>query len=456
VTKITDLAALAAGASPADVLPFVDVDDTSMAASGTTKKITAGNLLPFVTLSPSGDTSGAADLANFNAAVTALTGGGVIFLTAGAFYTNARWTLPAQTTAGQSGGNPVSLHGSGPATTIFPVGAAITGVYSHRDVTGYGSQNPPAQHTTGFVRDLVIDGTNATGASIGLDVGDGWGYHVLNVSVVNFTGTGAIGLNHENRLFWSEKNWFQMSFSNNTTACHIGSTTAPSNTSHEYCTWDFYIWANVDQNGMVFDACGTGGSRIMLKGNMARSSNTSGAPTNNIAALSIINAGSIGNSMIEVRLEGNTGNGPAGGVPPYTIYSDGNAASYIKGCAGRIDIGGNGPGLTASALNGIPFVFKGMIFGDAGLSGVFPSAAGGGTTAAGQPAVPASTTPFINYATDMMVYVTGGTVSAVAVSGVTTGQTTGAFFVPAGGSITLTYTVAPTWKWVPAMNSVYF
>lgn len=69
------------------------------------------------------------------------------------------------------------------------------------------------------------------------------------------------------------------------------------------------------------------------------------------------------------------------------------------------------------------------------------------------PAVPASGTPFV-LATgttmwrDATVYVTGGTVSAIAVDGVTTGVTSGPVTVPVGKSITLTYSAAPTWKWV--------
>jgi hypothetical protein len=40
--------------------------------------------------------------------------------------------------------------------------------------------------------------------------------------------------------------------------------------------------------------------------------------------------------------------------------------------------------------------------------------------------------------------VSGGTVTVIAVSGVTTGQTSGTFTVPAGGTIAVTYSVAPT------------
>ena len=41
------------------------------------------------------------------------------------------------------------------------------------------------------------------------------------------------------------------------------------------------------------------------------------------------------------------------------------------------------------------------------------------------------------------VTITGGTVTVIAVNGVVTGQTTGTFTVPAGGSITVTYSAAP-------------
>lgn len=40
--------------------------------------------------------------------------------------------------------------------------------------------------------------------------------------------------------------------------------------------------------------------------------------------------------------------------------------------------------------------------------------------------------------------ITGGTVTAIAINGTTTGLTSGTFFVPAGGTVTVTYSVAPT------------
>ena len=70
----------------------------------------------------------------------------------------------------------------------------------------------------------------------------------------------------------------------------------------------------------------------------------------------------------------------------------------------------------------------------------------GGQTA---PSVPASTTALTNpFPFDCTVYVAGGTVSAIAVGGTVTGMTSGPIRVPAGQTITLTYSAAPTWVWV--------
>lgn len=69
------------------------------------------------------------------------------------------------------------------------------------------------------------------------------------------------------------------------------------------------------------------------------------------------------------------------------------------------------------------------------------------------PAIPASTVAYTNnFGIDATVYIIGGTVSVVSISGVATGQTNSAagitVRVPSGGTITLTYSVVPTsWSW---------
>lgn len=65
------------------------------------------------------------------------------------------------------------------------------------------------------------------------------------------------------------------------------------------------------------------------------------------------------------------------------------------------------------------------------------------------PAVPASTTVQKNtFNHQVQVCVSGGTVTVIAINGVTTGLTSGSFILNANDSITLTYSVAPSWTWL--------
>lgn len=64
------------------------------------------------------------------------------------------------------------------------------------------------------------------------------------------------------------------------------------------------------------------------------------------------------------------------------------------------------------------------------------------------PGVPGSGNAVVNSSKSaMMVYVTGGTVTQIAVDGVNTGLISGSFLVRPMGTITVTYSVAPTWVW---------
>lgn len=64
------------------------------------------------------------------------------------------------------------------------------------------------------------------------------------------------------------------------------------------------------------------------------------------------------------------------------------------------------------------------------------------------PAIPASTVAQVNTTEEnVLVVITGGTMTNVSVNGVTAGAGAGTYLVPTGGSITMTYSVAPTWTW---------
>lgn len=106
----------------------------------------------------------------------------------------------------------------------------------------------------------------------------------------------------------------------------------------------------------------------------------------------------------------------------------------------------NDSGASRSPANGVAGLWQTAekVFGAAA------DVSGGATGAVGPPAVPTSGTALVNpYGIDATVYLAGGTISAVAVGGIATGitATPATVRVPAGQSITLTYTVAPTWTW---------
>ncbi len=71
-----------------------------------------------------------------------------------------------------------------------------------------------------------------------------------------------------------------------------------------------------------------------------------------------------------------------------------------------------------------------------------------GVPAVVTPTVPATTVAQQNpYSQPVQVVITGGTITAVIVNGVTVGTAAGTYYVPAYGSISITYSVAPTWAW---------
>jgi hypothetical protein len=437
-------------------------------ALGTAQPASAGTA-NLTEIMPSGDQTGAADTQNIMTAIEALTNGGVVYLGPGDFYVtfitgysdhygnfNAAIVVPAQTSSGIPGGHGVSIQGSGSATVVH-VKAGVTGFYCHR-TSGYGGQySLPAQQTTSFLRDFVVDGTLSDVAAIGVDIGDGWGYD-LDLTIVNFTFTNSIGLNIINRVFWTEKCRFRAQLMNNAIAAVVDTA---ADKSHEYNFYDFNIFCNEDQQGVVLDN-GTynSGCTLWLHGNMSDTSSSSGPPTNNVAALTITGTDGSGDnsqlslSEIVMKVEGNARNPNNPNIYPYGIFFGANS-NGIQRCHGIIT-----HSLTHSNLNNGEFSFRGLVSNDSNLSLIYTGGPDSGhTSTTSPPSVPPSGTRQENYGPDQMVYVTGGNVTSIYVNNnnVPTGQTQGGFFIPAGGFITLNYSgqPLPSWTWVPAANTAY-
>jgi len=308
-----------------------------------------------VPLFPSGDTSGATDDTNFIAACTRLNGsggnpaGGEIVMvadynvpfytknTSSSAYTSTGWSPPAQVVSGATGGGPVCLVGVG-MPVLMPVGSAVTGIWYHR--TGFSSGSSGGDYPVGYVRDIVVDGTNATGASVGIDAGDAALNMHVRATAKNFLGSGAVAFNQLNRVFFTEKCTFEVWCYNSSTAAVIDSVTGGAN-SHEYNVYDLIVHASgssggvsLNQNGVIVKA-GVGRCRLNIRGNMNQSSASGSTPTNNIALLSVIGANSkIYNSHLVVGAEINSP--PPSGTPPWAIYQDSNG--IITNCSGHINI----------------------------------------------------------------------------------------------------------------------
>lgn len=123
---------------------------------------------------PSGDTSSATDRLDIN---NALNSASFAWLAEGTFYVDQVIKIPHK----------AALSGIGAKTRVMCQGNA--GFYMHDTTAGDGSDR--TANSSGLIRDLIIDGTNASTATIGLDIGDGWGYRLDHVFIENFAVTAA-------------------------------------------------------------------------------------------------------------------------------------------------------------------------------------------------------------------------------------------------------------------------
>ena len=71
------------------------------------------------------------------------------------------------------------------------------------------------------------------------------------------------------------------------------------------------------------------------------------------------------------------------------------------------------------------------------------------------PAVPATTVPVTNSTgTVVAVTITGGTLTSVVVNGTQAGTSAGTYLVPVAGTVSITFSAAPTWAWaLPAISA---
>jgi hypothetical protein len=316
----------------------------------------------------------------------------------------------------------VSVLGAGNSTIISYIGSGAC-FYSH----GSNASFTPTFQTNGFFRDLVIDGSNAAGGAIGLDIGDGWGIDVSGLVVRHFNADATSrGLYLCNRVIWSEKDRFAASIMDCSKAV-VMDTQGPGLPSHMYSVYDFMIYAEPGQNGLIIQG-GAEPSRcsFRIRGNMKTNTTST-----QCAAITIQGGASTTQCHWELGMECD---GTDATAPLTFLTTSGSPFTNHEGILAFLNVSANTP-WGAGSLGDL-WNFRGIVVGDPVLSN--PAT----------PAVPASGTTYTNKANGAMVYVTGGAVTGISIDGEATGLTSGAFHVGVNDTIKLTYSAAPGWVWI--------
>ncbi|HVH81764.1 MAG TPA: hypothetical protein VM782_20345, partial [Stellaceae bacterium] len=238
----------------------------------------------------------------------------------------------------------------------------------------------------------------------------------------------------DNRYYWTEDCIYDVHALNCTTHFQVDCTGAlgvgTATFAHDNCWYQLSMAGKAGQNGMyVTNGANLYHSRIWYHGGIDSSSSVT---TNYYLKLDSGTSGS-GSQMnrCEIVMEMESDGGLANN--PITIITA--ASNTVQDGWGRIAFL-NTP-QTAQLTGG--FSFSGPISGDSVLAGNIPSL------------VPANGTPTTNAKNPAFMCVSGGTVSAIKINGVTTGLTSGVFLIPVNNTYEIDYTVAPTVNWIPAV-----
>lgn len=472
--RITDLTAITSAVFN-DYLVMVDVHDTVTApagAAGSDKKITVGNLLESLglavnVLNHGADPLGVSDSGPAITNAITAAAGGVVFIPAGTY----KITTPVTMTTA------CTILGAGRDLSILQLSNAVND-YAIKFTQGTG-----VAITGAHFSDFQING-NALNQTAGGGI-SAVGAVECNFERIHFTNCynwglalqaipgGAFG--HHNKIYactfdnaanagFGGGGWATSSDENLWTNCDfqfLGGATAPVGT---------YPVMLLDQAGLQhIENCVFVGSR-------GGNTNVLGIRTHNAGQTKVVgctfdgvggdgyftnNSDNIvtGCTFTSIADQAGTAGVFAGvhlefGTARNTITGNNFSSSATNGKTGYLIREESSGGAGANVIQGNTLHVQGTIavgkIVTQGAASIVRSNIGynpvGAETA---PGIPATTVALVNpFNVDSSVFVTGGTVTAIAVNGVTTGATTGQFWVPAAGSITLTYSVAPTWTWI--------
>ena len=426
-----------------------------------------------IAVQPSGDTTGAADTTAIQAALDSArtAGGGHVYLAAGTFYVNiGAHPVTAGYACALTIGSNTTFRGAGRGATVVKLVAAQT---RGNDVSGNNAMVLNRTLTGGDVsievQDVTFDGNavNQTHTHAGINMLRVRSVNLTRVRVKNCRGT---ALSAPNETFMvdfalstdvvhtdcdcltddggSTATGFSANSSSNVEwkGCIAYGMSVAHGFTHNTCrnlryvnchsflnaTYGFNSESSID---VLFSNCIAGGKSTLAATHAYASGTTLG---NTDRGFTI-------NGTTQVVIAGCLSRWNARGID-FTNSSSGHVigGAYTDNTAYGISFGDTASA-TAVRISGAPLSANNPTKNVAVPGGIAGFAPPCNVTA---PSIPATTVALTNpYPFAATVYLTGGTVSAVAVAGTATGLTAGTFRVPANATITLTYTVAPTWTW---------
>jgi hypothetical protein len=403
------------------------------------------------------------------AAITAVGTGGIIYLPAGTYLLSSPLSITTTVNIIGAGRNLTTLQLANGvndyAIKFTQSSGAITGAhFSDFSINGNALNQTAGGGISGvgavecqFER---VWFTSCWGWGLALQAipaGGGFGHH-NRISYCSFDGAQNIG--------YGGGGWATSSDENYWNACdfqYLGGSTAPASASFPVMLYDQAGLQHVE-NCVFVGSRGSGS--VQVTGFQSQSANQSkviGCTFDGVGGDNIYIAGTdaviVGNTCTSVGDQCPNAGASAGihlqfGALRCTVTGNNISSSSTNGRTGWLiyeqQIGSSGSNTirgntlhTVGTLGTAALVTAGVASLVSGNIGYNP------VGSLGPPTVPGSTTVLVNpYNVNASVFVTGGTVTVIAVNGVTTGQITGQFTVPAGGSIKLTYSVAPTWVWI--------
>lgn len=421
---------------------------------------------PLVVYPPTG--VAATDTANIQSALTAarLAGGGVVVLQTGTYVvTNAAHPSTASYNCALTIGSKTTLRGMGKgATTIQLAPSQASGQdVSQNHAIIYNYNLGPGDADINIER-LTIDGNaaNQTHTIGGLCVMRVDRYSCFSVDVINCRGTATSGINETFHFSvdLSSNVWFEGCTARRTAGTTASGFSANGSTFVSYTSC--HASGMTTTNGFTHNDC-SGVLHVDCTSVLNAGHGFNSEVSKNVKYVSCVAGGTATTSTTAVPWNtsvslGNTNNGfTANGSLDYTTYvgctGSNNAQSGITTASCSIIIDGgvyksNSAGLSITAtskVSGHPIVSGNTVSQYNIPSGYYDPLTNPNIV----PTVPTSGTVLTNpHPFDCMVYVSGGTVSAIHSGGYPTGLTSGGFLIAAGMTIKLTYTVAPSWVWV--------